>query len=357
VIQRTILIKRIDFKMQTKISVAANVLAGGTAIIMAYRGFGVWSLVAQQVIFHAMESVLFWLGNRWLPRSGFSKTSFRELFDFGYKLLLSGLLNSVFKQANNIVIGKYFSAAQLGFYTKAHQFSRVPSQNLNGIIQRVSYPVLSEMQDNPERLKHNYVKLIRATMLLTFTAMLGLAAVAKPLILTLLGEKWSQSIIYLQLLCFVGIFQPLHSLNLSMLKVQGLSGKLLKLAVYKKTIAVPLIIIGVILGIKWLIIGMILRQIVAYFLNSAYSGKLIGYSSFQQIKDILPSFLLAVGMGAAVYFLGQFLNFYPAINLVIQIFAVTVLVLLLSELFRFKDYTYLKEIILQQIIRSKRGNN
>jgi hypothetical protein len=142
-----------------------------------------------------------------------------------------------------------------------------------------------------------------------------------------------------------------------MLKVQGLSGKLLKLAVYKKTIAVPLIIIGVILGIKWLIIGMILRQIVAYFLNSAYSGKLIGYSSFQQIKDILPSFLLAVGMGAAVYFLGQFLNFYPAINLVIQIFAGTVLVLLLSELFRFKDYTYLKEIILQQIIRRKRGNN
>lgn len=351
IIQRTLLIKRIDFKLQTKISVVANIVAGVVAIIMALRGFGVWSLVVRQLILHAVETLLFWLGNRWVPRLEFSKTSFRELFGFGSNLLLSGLLNTVFQEANKIVIGKYFATAQLGFYTKADQFKRLPSQNLNGIIQRVTFPVLSEMKDEPEKLRRNYIKVIRATMFLTFAAMLGLAAIAKPLILTLLGENWSQSIIYLQLLCFAAMLIPLHSLNLNMLKVQGESGKFLKLAFIKKLIAVPFLIIGVILGIKWLIIGMIARQFIAYFLNSAYSGKLIGYSSFEQLRDILPSFLLAAAMAVIVFFSGNFLTFIPLINLIIQIFAGVVLVVVFSEILKFKDYHYLKEIVMTQLNR------
>jgi len=354
-IQRTILTKRIDFKLQTRISIIASLGSGVIAIIMAYSGFGVWSLVAQRIAKESLNSIFLWLWNRWKPLLVFSKQSFKELFGFGSKLLASGLIDTIYQNIYYLIIGKYFSAQELGYYTRADSFNKLPSQNLNTIIGRVSYPVLASIQDDKPRLKNNYQKLIRSTMFITFVLMLGMAAAAEPMIITLIGEKWRPSIIYLQMLSFVGMMYPLHALNLNMLQVSGRSDLFLKLEVIKKILAIPTIVIGVLWGIKIMILGMMVNTLVAYYLNSYWSGRFIGYSFKQQVVDILPSFGLALTMAIFVYILGLFLPFSYLWVLIIQIIAGALFILLFCEITRFRDYLFVKEIVIEKLkdIRKK----
>ena len=349
IIQRTILTKRIDFKLQTKISMIASVISGAIAIVMAFRGFGVWSLVVRQISQRAINSLLLWFWNRWKPSFVFSLDSFRELFSFGSKLLISGLIDTIYRNIYYLVIGKYFSAAELGFYTRAENFKNLPSENLNGVIGRVSYPVLASIQDDIPRLKSNYQKLIRSTMFITFVLMLGMAAVAEPMIITLIGEKWRPSIIYLQMLCFVGMFYPLHALNLNMLNVQGRSDLFLKLEIIKKILAVPTIIIGIIWGIKILIAGMMVNTLIAYYLNSYWSGRMLDYSFRNQVKDILPSFVLAAAVSGFVFCLGFVLPFDSFMVLSMQVLVGALLIIGVSEAIKFRDYLYIKLLIIEKI--------
>lgn len=354
-IQRTILTKRIDFKLQTRISIIASLGSGVIAIVMAYKGFGVWSLVAKSIANEGLNSIFLWLWNRWKPLLVFSMQSFRELFGFGSKLLASGLIDTIYRNVYYLIIGKFFSARELGYYTRADQFNALPSQSLTGVIGRVSYPILSSIQDDKPRLKNNYQKLIRSTMFITFILMLGMAAVSEPMIITLIGEKWRPSIIYLQMLSFVGMMYPLHALNLNMLQVSGRSDLFLKLEVIKKILAIPTIVIGVIWGIKMMIIGMMVNTLIAYYLNSYWSGRFIGYSLKQQVVDILPSFGLALTMAIFVYILGLFLPFSYLWLLIIQIIAGAIFILLLCEITRFRDYIFVKEIVIEKLkdIRKK----
>lgn len=348
IIQRTVLTKRIDFRLQTKISVVASVASGAIAVIMAYRGFGVWSLVARQVGQRVFNSLLLWFWNRWRPILVFSIDSFRELFSFGSKLLVSGLIDTTYRNIYYLVIGKYFSSADLGFYTRAEQFKNLPSQNLNGVIGRVSYPVLASIQDDIPRLKDYYQKLIRSTMYITFISMLGLAAVAEPLILTLIGEKWRPAIIYLQMLCFVGMFYPLHALNLNMLKILGRSDLFLRLEIIKKILAIPTIIAGILWGIEVMIAGMMVNTVLAYYVNSYWSGRMLGYSFQEQVKDILPSFILALCVSASVFLVGQFLETSATLALVIQVVIGSLLTILFSEVFHFRDYFFIKDMLFEK---------
>lgn len=348
IIQRTILTKKVDFKLQAKISLIASTVSGFIAIIMAYNNFGVWSLVALHVGRRSLNSLFLWLWNRWKPLFVFSIQSFKELFAFGGKLLLSGLIDTIYRNIYYLIIGKYFSAQELGYYTRANEFKRMPSENLNAIIGRVSYPVLSTMQDDIPRLKNNYQKLIRSTMFITFVLMIGMAAVAEPMIITLIGEKWSPSIIYLQMLCFVGMMYPLHALNLNMLKVSGRSDLFLKLEIIKKVLAVPTIIVGIIWGIKVMIVGMMVNTLIAYYLNSYWSGRFIGYSFKQQVADIYPSLVLALSMGIGVYLLGLVLPFKPLFMLVTQMLVGATFIFLFCEITKFKDYIFVKEILVEK---------
>ena len=345
IIQRTILTKRIDFKLQTKVSIISSLFSGIIGLTMAFNGFGVWSLVAKQISQQAMNSSLLWIWNRWLPLLVFSWDSFRQLFSFGSKLLVSGLIDTIYRNVYYVIIGKYFAAVELGYYTRAEQFQSLPSANLNSIIGRVSYPVLSTIQDDIPRLRETYKKLIKSTMLITFVLMLGMAAVARTMILTLIGEKWEPCIIYLQMLCFVGMLYPLHALNLNMLNVQGRSDLFLRLEIIKKVLAVPIIVIAVFWGIKAMIFGMMLLSLIAYYLNSYWSGRLIGYSFIEQIKDILPSFMLALIMSSIVFAEGLLIPLPPLPLLIIQLITGAVLTFGLCEGFRFKDYLYIKSMI------------
>lgn len=349
IIQRTILIKRIDFKLQARISIIASTGSGTIAITMAYMGFGVWSLVILQISKQTIFSIFLWLWGEWKPIFAFSKKSFNELFGFGSKLLLSRLIETTYRNIYYLIIGKYFSAQELGFYTRADQFRNLPSQNITSVIQRVTYPVLATIQDDIPRLRNSYQKVIRSTMFITFILMFGMAAVAKPLIITLIGEKWIASTVYLQMLCFVGMFYPLHALNLNMLNIQGRSDLFLKLEVIKKILAIPTIIIGIIWGIKIMIAGMILNSIIAYYLNSYWSGHMIGYSFKQQVKDILPALAMATIMGIIVYSLSSFVSLRPFQMLTTQVMTGAVFIIMFSEITRFKDYLFLKALALEKI--------
>jgi teichuronic acid exporter len=345
-IQRIILIKRVDFKLQTKISIISSSVSGTVGIIMAYSGYGVWSLVVKALAGGLLSSLLLYMWNKWIPSFEFSNKSFKGMFSFGYKMLISRLIETIYTNIYSLIIGKVFSISELGLYTRANQFSNLPSANINIVISKVSYPVLVELRDNKEKLKSGYKKLIMNTTFITFVLMLGMAAVAEPMIITLIGEKWRNSIVYLQMLCVIGMLYPLHALNLNMLSVLGRSDLFLKLEIIKKVLAIPTIIIGVFFGIKIMLLGMMVNSIVSYYLNSYWSGKLIDYSMKEQIQDILPAFLLALSASIIVYFGGLILPFGFLIKLVVQILFGCLLIIFFSERFRLDSYLMMKSIVL-----------
>lgn len=344
IIQSVILTKRIDFKLQTKISVSAAILSGTLSIAMAGMGYGVWSLVVQILSKEVMNSLLLWLWNKWAPLWKFSRKSFKELFSFGYKLLISGLIDSLYRNIYYLVIGKFFSASELGFYTRAQTFNDLPSKNLNGIISRVTYPVLSEIQDNPVKLKFGYKKMIQSVMLVSMVLMALLAAVAEPLVLVLIGQKWQPAIIYLQLLTFVSMMYPLHALNLNMLQVQGRSDLFLRLEIIKKIIAIPVIVTGALFSIKIMILAMWFNTIIAYYLNSYWSGKLIHYSIGEQIRDILPGLFIALATGMLVMLTGLLLPESNLGKLIVQAVTGILVSFFLCEIFKPAAYIELRQI-------------
>jgi len=347
-IQGAILTRRIDFKLQTKISVIATVVSGIIALLMAYKGFGVWSLVAKSLVNQAINSALLWAWNRWKPDLVFSMASLKELFGFGSKLLVSGLIGTFFNNIYYIVIGKYFSAADLGFYTRAELFKNLPSQNVSDIATSVSYPVLAKVQHDPARLKAGTRKIITSTFFVVAVLMFGMAAVADSLVITLVGEKWRQSVIYLQMLCFVGLMYPLNSINVNLLNVVGRSDLYLKLQLIAQLLTIPVIILGIAFGIKFMILGMCINYLFAYIYFSKVSAKYSGYSFKQQVKDIYKPLLLVITMGVIVYLVDYLTDLKPLITLVLQVFVGALIVLLSGELLKLKEYILIKTIVIEQ---------
>jgi len=302
-VQQTRLTKRIDFKTQTKITIVASVASGIVGVVMALIGFGVWSLVAQSLSSQGLRTLLLWVVNKWVPKLRFSSDSFHDMFGFGWKMMVSGLFDTVWKELYQVVVGKYYSPATLGQYTRAKQFSTLFSNNLTSVIQRVTYPVLSNIQDDKERMIVAYRKIIKTTMFVTAISMFFLGAISEPLLYCLIGPKWHEAAIYLPLICITGSTYPLHAINLNMLQVQGRSDLFLGLEVVKKIIGIAPFSVCIFYGILPMLYTSILTTIIAYFLNSYYSGKLLGYSSWMQIKDIAPSYSLAMLVAISVFFL------------------------------------------------------
>lgn len=351
IVQRTILTKNIDFKTQTKASVISSVASGILGIAMAFMGYGVWSLVGQQLSRAFLYTSSLWLYNHWLPRMRFSWNSFRELFGFGWKLMVSALIDTIWREIYQVVIGKCYTAAALGQYTRAQQFGSVFSSNLNTVIQRVSYPVLSSMQDDKLRMKEGYRRVIKITMLVTFVLMLGLAAIAQPMILVLVGDQWLMAADLLPVICFNMMLYPLHSLNLNMLQVEGRSDLFLKLEIIKKVIAVIPLLMGIFISIYWMLWGSVITGFFAYYLNSYYSGKLLNYSIVSQIKDILPSFGISVVMAVITYSV-SLLPWSPFVLLPLQLVIGASVTMVLCEWFNLAEYRELKSItcsVLQKI--------
>jgi O-antigen/teichoic acid export membrane protein len=352
--QRTRLIRSVNFRLLMKVNLVSAIISGILATGMALKGYGVWSLVGRSVAGSVVQAVLLWHNARWHPEMKFSRASFRSLFSFGSRLLVSGLIDTVYRNIYLLIIGKFFSAAELGYYTRADQFSRLASQNLTGTIQRVSYPVLSIVQDEDEKLKAGYRKLIMSTMYVTFLIMLGMAAMARPMILTLIGAKWLPSVEFLQLLCLSSMLFPLHSLNLNILNVKGRSDLFLRLEIIKKLLAVPVIVAGIAMGIRAMLIGLIILSVVSYFINSYFSGRLIHYSVKDQISDIMPSFLLALVLSVLIYSITFISGIPPLLLLIIQASIFLTLAVIISKALKMKGYFEIRNILTDKIPKLKK---
>lgn len=296
IVQRTLLVKAIDFKTQTKISFLSSLISAAGGIGSALAGLGVWALVIQQISRQFFNTLFLWCYSRWRPAWQYSADSFRYLFGFGWKLMLSCLLATLWNEIYQVVIGRCYSAASLGLYTRAQQFSSIPSSNISGVVQRVSYPALSSIKDDPYRLKQAYRRVVKTTMLLNFVVTLGLAATAKPLIYVLLGEKWVGCVPMLQIVCFSIMLHPLHSLNLNVLEVKGRSDLFLRLEIYKRFIGLGPVLMGIFVGIYWMLITSVVTGVISLYLNAYYSGPLLGYPIKEQARDISASFLIALAM-------------------------------------------------------------
>ena len=246
-----------------------------------------------------------------------------------------------------MIIGKYYSAESLGCYTRAEQFKNLPTQNITSIVQRVSYPVLATLGGAPSQLKAGYKTLIKSTMLISFVMSIWMAAVAPTLVVALIGPKWLPAAEYLSLLCMVGMFYPLNVLNLNLLKVLGRSDIYLKLEVIKKVLAVPIIAVGIYYGVKSMLWGMIVFSLVGYVLNSYWTGRFVNYSTLEQLRDVLPSFLVASVTGGTVFLVTRLLHMSPVPLLSSQILIGAVVGLVLCEGTRLPDYLYLKRIVLE----------
>lgn len=348
-VQNILLVKTIDFRTQTKVSLIASVLSGAIGVGMAYQGCGVWSLAVQQVASAAFRTILLWIFNGWRPIWLFSLQSLREMFGFGSKLLASGLLNTIFDNIYLIVIGKLFSPADLGYFTRANNFQRLPSATLSGIVGRVTFPVFSTIQDDPERMKRGMKKALTMLVLVNFPLMIGLAVVARPLVLVLVTDKWAPCVPYLQLLCMVGLMFPLHLINLNVLQAMGRSDLFLRLEIIKKVLVVINIAITWRWGIMAMIAGQVIISLASYYLNAYYNKALLSYSIWEQICDLYPYLINALLMGGLVGTMFYLPIASNAILLLCQIMAGGVVYFLLCRIFRFSAYMELQQLVVSRL--------
>jgi len=351
-IQQTLLEKDMKFKKLAKISFLATLLSGLIAIIMALTGFGIWSLVFLFLGNSGFHTLLLWFSSKWMPSLLFDKLAFKELFGFGRNLLFSSLIASIYNNSFRLIIGKNFSIDQLGFFDRANRFQILISENFGSIINRVSFPSLSKIEDKV-RLKNALQLLVKNTMFITFLAMFGLAAVAKPFILVLIGVKWLPSVELLQLLVFAGVLYPIHVININLLKVLGRSDLILKLEFIKKAIAIPMLIVAIYIGINAMIISMIILSFLELFINGYWTSKFINYSVKEQLMDILPSFLLASVMGVLVYSIGFYVYSNNLLTLITQVFVGVLFVVGYGEFFKLDTYFNLKNIIVKKLKRNE----
>ena len=269
----------------------------------AYLDFGVWALVGQTLVNGLLIVVLYAYFCRWKPLWIFSLKSFRLLFAFGSKLVLANILNTLYKNLYAIVIGKKFSSVDLGFYTRAEQFAQFPSYNLSAIISRVTYPILSLVQNDNDRLSALYRKYVRLSSAFIFPLMILLIVIAQPLVLLLLTEKWIGVVVLLQILCLDWMFDHLSSINLNLLYVKGRSDLALRLEVIKKVLATGILLLSIPWGIVGMCWGRVMYSLIAVYLNTYYTESLIKLSLIRQMRDILPSFFLALIMGGGTWYM------------------------------------------------------
>lgn len=303
IVQNTQFTRRIDFKTTTKIGFTTNVVGSAVGISAAYYGLGVWAIVVMDIVRQFTSTVLLWKASPWRPKMIWERESFRYLWGYGSKLLASEMLNTIYNNIYPIVIGKFFSAASLGNYTRAQGFVTLPSSNITSVVQRVTFPVLSQIQDEDERLVAGYRRMLKMVTFVVFPLTIGMAAVAKPMVLVLLTDKWAECIPYLQILCFAAMWHPVHAINLNLMQVKGRSDLFLKLEIIKKAIT-TLVMIGTIpLGVLAMCAGTVFTSYISLFLNTYYTGKFVHYNIFCQLRDLFPSLCLSFLMGGMVFVL------------------------------------------------------
>ena len=342
-----------QFKLHSKINIINSFGGGIVSIVFAILGFGVWSLVYPGFFTFALGGYLYWHYQHWFPGIQFSKKSFRDMFSYGSKMLASGLLNTLYNNMYPLIIGKKYTSSDLGYFSKGQTFTTLPSITMTNVLAGVSFPVLSQIQDDDERLAHSYRRLLRLSAFVLFPVLIGMAALAKPLIIVLITAKWLPSVIYLQILAFALMWYPIHAINLSLLQVKGRSDLFLRLEIIKKILGVSILIFTMQISILGMCLGIVVSSLISLYINTYYTSKLIHVTFSEQMKDLTPSLVYSVSMGGVVYFvIGLFSNAW--MQLTVGIILGACYYYLIPKITKSQDLTYLKEIIDKNILSKTR---
>ena len=340
----------VDFKTLSIISLGAAIISGIAGIGCAYYGMGVWALVVQQLLNSFLNVLLSFYYVKWRPKLKFSMASFHSLFNCGSKLLIASLIHALYENLYNLFIGKKFTSATLGLFTRAQDFTNFAGSNVSAILKRVSFPVLSRIQDDDEHLMSVYKKYIKTATWATFPMLLGLCGIAKPMVLVLLTEKWIGCVPYLQILCFAMLWDCVTQVNLNLLYVKGHSDWVLRLEIIKKSIAFTILFASLGFGMYVICLGKAVYSVIALYLNTYYTKKLFNYGFWKQMKDLLPQLLLSLLM-LGCCLVTSYLIPNALIGLISSILVGLVVYLGGSHLLKLYGYTEFCQIIKSRIHR------
>jgi len=351
-VQQTKLTKEMNFKLQMMIQIPSVLVSGICGIAMAYQGYGVWTLVWMNLIQTGIVSIQLWIRTKWVPSFIFDWSKLKYHFNFGYKLTLSGLLSTVFNNIYNLVIGKYFSPTVLGYYNRADTLRMFPIQNISTALNKVTYPMFASIQDDNVKLKTAYKKLMTQVMYWLAPLIVLLVILAVPLFRFVLTEKWLPAVPYFQLLCVGGLLYPLHAYNLNILNVKGRSDLFLRLEIIKKIFITIGIVCVIPFGIYGLLYFQVFSSFISFYINTYYSGRMINYTIWEQMKDISPMLLLSISIGFVIFSSLKYLymlNSLPdPLFIVIVSLAFMVLYLAFSYLLRIPALFDFKKLILKR---------
>lgn len=349
-VSRNMLFKKLFYS-----SLGSIAISGAAGIVAALAGMGVWALVIQNLTNQIAVTVIMWFTVKWRPILKISFTRVKSLFFFGWKLLASGLLNSLSSNLRTLIVGRIYSPADLGYYNRGHQVPTALVNNFNGSIQAVMLPALSSIQDDKDNVKRVVRRSIKTSTFLIFPMMTGLAVVAESLIRVILGEQWLPAVPFLQMFCISSALLPIHTANLQAINAQGRSDIFLKLEVIKNILGLVVLFVSIPYGIYVIALGSIVSSFISAFINSWPNKNLFNYSPKEQIIDILPAAGISLVMGVLVFMI-NFIDLPSLLMLIIQILTGAVIYIVLAKLFKLESYSYIK-ITVKEIFAARRKRN
>lgn len=334
---------KVDFKTQSKASIISTLLSGAIGIFSAYRGLGVWALVAQSVSHSFFNVLLLWFYLRWKPQWMYSWASFRSLFGYGGNILIASIISTIYDNINTLVIGKFYTPKDLGYFTRGQQFPTLLSSNLTSVVQRVTFPILSKIQDDDDRLASVYRDFIKISSLGIFFLLVFLASIAEPLVAVLLTDKWINAVIYLQVFCYALMFDHISLINLNFLYVKGKTNLVLRLEIIKKCIAFLILIASIPFGVLAICCSKVIYTQIAIIINTYYTGKFLNLGYLKQLKDYVPYFISA-HIACLPSWLLQGVDFlHPLVSIMIG--GIVSMVLYAAILYISKDEVFRKYIL------------
>lgn len=353
-IQKAYITKKMQFKTLFFATLGGTIGSAVLGIIMAYCGYGIWALVAQILFNDAVDAIIIWFTVDWRPKLLFSFERMKGLFSYGGKLLLSSLVDTLYNNLTQLLVGTLYTSADLAYYNKGKQFPQLIISNINSSIDTVLLPAMSVVQDEKKRVKAMTQRAISVNSYIIWPMMVGLAVVAKPLVSIILTDKWLACVPYMRVFCLTLVFYPIHTANLNAMKALGRSDLFLGLSIIKKIIGVLILAVAVQFGVFAMALAGLISSIIETFINAYPNRKLLGYTYWEQMKDVVPSALLAIGMGGVIYLL-KFLMFNNLITLIVQVIVGGIIYILGSMVFKFDNLGYLWSIVKK--IRKKENKN
>lgn len=351
-VQQSYVSRNMLFKRFFYATLGGTIFSAFLGIAMAYAGFGVWAIVAQQLSNTAIDTLILWITVKWRPKLLFSWNRLKGLLGFGWKMLCSALLDTVYNNLRSLLIGKVYSSADLAYYNEGDKFPKLIVTNINTSIDSVLLPAMSKEQDDKVRVKNMTRRSIMVSCYIMAPLMIGLACCAKNVVTIVLTEKWLPCVFFLQIFCITYMFYPIHTANLNAIKAMGRSDLFLKMEIWKKVIGMILLLSTMFISVKAMAYSLLISTLTSMIINSWPNKKLLDYSFLEQMKDILPSIFLAVGMGVVVYFIGLF-NLPTLPLLLCQVVCGGLIYVASSAVFKLEPFVYLLGII-KPIIQKRR---